>query len=672
MKILGTFELLVASIAIIAANSREDQTTQTPLFEAFAANIKEIGLLQPILVRPSGCTIDEFLDKYETELDSFKFEGNYGKRRLAAHRHNGMERIRAQIALVDIENKEDLAEWVAAIEAENNHRKPLNILEVAESIKIQRRLETSYYKISRQLGISSYKAKLIDELPDRMKNPEWHEAIRASKIGDEEAILVSRMDTDMQDRLLKPSFENGERIWIDGKFALSQVRLIKLLEDSTMRLDDVPWALEENIGAMAPCIGCQWHQPKPTAVSLFPELETDCATCSNSSCYNIKLLAAGERMVEKVAKDGGWKLDTEYKPSYQLVKEGSRRVNDGDECEHTTVRMEIAASNRSKSIKVSKWCGDVDCAKHFGKPTKPERQVQPKEIDSTEPPKVKRPRPETDGQKAMRKATEFGLQVEGKIKAEALPKIEECFIDAVKKLPTLAAKDAESFSVLIALMAKNIQLIQYVIEKLHPFLLPKSSASDAESMSYNLACNLIGLRDPEKGEKEAFKDLCFYLPVNGNKVIALIAWQMSIEHETAFNIARYYASHKAIDGIISAISIRLKGEHQRMLGDSQSLLDDENQVEDRVRKMWATPTNAKGLTIEERLVGYCIHNPKEERYLLPADALKLGYGADEPLITAVYDAWGIEPKKSLLNWDRLITEIEKVKSNYIEWFDLVS
>lgn len=214
-----------------------------------AENIKAVGILQPICVRPKG----DF------------FEIVYGERRFHAAAMAGLNRILAIVRELSDEDAEDLAI------TENLQREDITPLE--EAAAFQRALDTGRHKIDTlmvKFGKSeSYIRsrlvlnKLIEPMADLLKNEEINIGV---------AIEVAKYEPEIQQEVYECHFKN------DDSMSWRNVRI----KDIAKRLYEkyMPQLSRYNFD-MAECKKCGHNTMNQV---LFKECVEECGACQNPEC----------------------------------------------------------------------------------------------------------------------------------------------------------------------------------------------------------------------------------------------------------------------------------------------------------------------------------------------------------------------------------------------------
>ncbi|MGB9600378.1 MAG: ParB/RepB/Spo0J family partition protein [Myxococcota bacterium] len=171
-------EIIYKPIEFIKPNSNQPRKNfDEESIEELAQSIKEKGVLQPILVRPSGD----------------RFEIVFGERRFRAAMKAGLKEV--PIMIVSLDDREALETAVI----ENIHRKDLNPIEEAEAYQYMlEKFNLTQEDLSRKIGKSRPAIANILRLlrlPDNIK-----EKIRSGEIteGHARALLMAKDEMEMQ------------------------------------------------------------------------------------------------------------------------------------------------------------------------------------------------------------------------------------------------------------------------------------------------------------------------------------------------------------------------------------------------------------------------------------------------------------------------------------------
>ena len=158
-----------------------------PLDE-LAASIKQHGILQPLVVEPGA-------------------EGRYnlqiGKRRMAAAKMIGLEKVPAIILEGPLSSEESLAIRLV----ENLHREDLDPIDEAEAYSTLRKMGTKVSEIARLVGKDRY---YISHSMRLLKlHPKVREEVRQQNISREHALALLRLDPYQQLALAEEVMEEG-------------------------------------------------------------------------------------------------------------------------------------------------------------------------------------------------------------------------------------------------------------------------------------------------------------------------------------------------------------------------------------------------------------------------------------------------------------------------------
>ncbi len=153
-----------------------------------AASIKQHGILQPLVVEPG-------------------VEGRYnlqiGKRRMAAAKMIGLEKVPAIILEGPLSSEESLAIRLV----ENLHREDLDPIDEAEAYSTLRKMGTKVSEIARLVGKDRY---YISHSMRLLKlHPKVREEVRQQNISREHALALLRLDPYQQLALAEEVMEEG-------------------------------------------------------------------------------------------------------------------------------------------------------------------------------------------------------------------------------------------------------------------------------------------------------------------------------------------------------------------------------------------------------------------------------------------------------------------------------
>ena len=156
--------------------------------DELATSIKQYGILQPLVVEPGA-------------------EGRYnlqiGKRRMAAAKMIGLEKVPAIILEGPLSSEESLAIRLV----ENLHREDLDPIDEAEAYSTLRNMGTKVSEIARLVGKARY---YISHSMRLLKlHPKVREEVRQQNISREHALALLRLDPYQQLALAEEIMETG-------------------------------------------------------------------------------------------------------------------------------------------------------------------------------------------------------------------------------------------------------------------------------------------------------------------------------------------------------------------------------------------------------------------------------------------------------------------------------
>lgn len=232
-------------------------------------SIKEIGILQPVVVRPIG-------DRYQIVC---------GERRYRASLLAGLKTITSIV--------KDLTDDAAlsAMITENLQRRDISPIEEADAYEMMKsKLKLSIHEIASKLGISpgyvTRRLKLASLIPD-FKN-----LIDEKKIDIGIAIEISKMPDDVQNQLLE-EYGTGYRYNFQSLSRIKEHIKSEFMGDLSAAKFDIE---DPNLTAAGSCIGCPFNTASQTL--LFDDLTE--ARCTKHACFNEKTSLAFQQKIEAV------------------------------------------------------------------------------------------------------------------------------------------------------------------------------------------------------------------------------------------------------------------------------------------------------------------------------------------------------------------------------------
>lgn len=229
-----------------------------PEFIDLCCSVEQHGILQSILVRPSGS----------------KFEVIDGERRIRAAKKNGIKKVNAEIR--ELTDTEVIELQLIGFE----HRKGIHPL--AEATAMQQLIDTGQYSIQKVADRLGKKASYVYQRIQLLKlNDDIKQIFAEGKIELGHAILIAKHQSADQQKIIKhlegSNFrETAEllRMWISGTLMLN-------LNKAPFKIGDD--LLFQEAGS---CTKCQ--KRTGSTPDLFPEVSGD-NICTDPACYKKKV-----------------------------------------------------------------------------------------------------------------------------------------------------------------------------------------------------------------------------------------------------------------------------------------------------------------------------------------------------------------------------------------------
>jgi ParB family chromosome partitioning protein len=303
-----------------------------------AESIRAVGLLQPILVRPTA-----------TEG---RFEIVAGARRFRAARLAEVESVCVRVCqLTD-------AQTLEAQLIENLVRSDVHPYEETQGFLALMRLDPARYtaqelaaKTGKSVTFVLQRLKLADLIPAAAKS------FQKDEIATGHALLLARLSTPQQVEAFPHCFAD---VWLEGK---QKKRLVNVAEFShyiesniILELSEAPFSREDD--TLYPAAGACLNCPKRSGFNtlLFPDVKKD--SCFDPACY-------GEKVTRFIAASNLVQLAGDYR----AVPQGSAIVprskytvlKSGDRCGHATQGIVAIGNNTGAILTV---CTSIECEKH--------------------------------------------------------------------------------------------------------------------------------------------------------------------------------------------------------------------------------------------------------------------------------------------------------------------
>jgi ParB/RepB/Spo0J family partition protein len=303
-----------------------------------AESIRAVGLLQPILVRPTateGC-----------------FEIVAGARRFRAARLAEIEAVSVRVCQLSD------AQALEAQVIENLIRADVHPYEETQGFLALMRLDPARYtaqelaaKTGKSVTFVLQRLKLADLIPAAAKS--FHK----DEIATGHALLLARLSTAQQVEAFPHCFAD---VWLEGK---QKKRLVSVTEFShyidsniVLELSEAPFSREDD--TLYPAAGACLNCPKRSGFNtlLFPDVKKD--SCFDAACY-------GEKVTRFIAASNLVQLAGDYR----AVPQGSDTVprskytvlKSGDRCSYATQGIVAIGHNAGAILTV---CTSIECEKH--------------------------------------------------------------------------------------------------------------------------------------------------------------------------------------------------------------------------------------------------------------------------------------------------------------------
>jgi len=341
-----------------------------------AENIKQHGVLQPVLVRP----------RPNAPADTYELVA--GARRYRSSRLERRETIPATIReLTD-------AQVLEIQLIENLQREDVHELDEASGYASLLKLKANSYtieaiaaKVGRSPAYVNGRLQLLN-LVDEAK-----QAFRATKLTVSHAFEIARLQAKDQRRALQecfPEHRNTTAALKDKKAEAVTVRELRAWIEREVHLDLANAPFDSNDDKLLPAVGSCTRCPKRTGNNplLFPEANLKKSTCTDRECFRATLAALVQIRVKPIEAGGDEVLRVSQAPSWQgnghsrnVLFEGQfRRAKQGGECPTTRVAVLIDGKNAGTVFHV---CQNEKCSIHAAvsryQPTQHERVQRAKE-----------------------------------------------------------------------------------------------------------------------------------------------------------------------------------------------------------------------------------------------------------------------------------------------------
>src|SRR6185437_8941643 len=312
---------------------------ETALAE-LAANIKQHGVLQPVVVRPHRNGSD---GSYELVV---------GSRRYRASKLARRETIPASVRKLTDAQAAELQL------VENLVREGVHELDEASGYAALQRLNLSVYtvetialKVSRSPAYVSGRLQLL-HLVDEAK-----QAFRAGKLTVAHAFEIARLQKNDQRRALQECFpvhRNAAAVLKDSRAEAVTVRELRAWIEREVHLDLARAPFDPQDAALVPSAGSCAKCYKRTGNNplLFPETSLKKSTCTDRACFRAKVDALVQIRVASIETQGAKVLRVSQAPAWQTSRPTNalhqgqfRRAERAEQCSTTEPAVWIDGRN---------------------------------------------------------------------------------------------------------------------------------------------------------------------------------------------------------------------------------------------------------------------------------------------------------------------------------------
>src|SRR6267143_1025944 len=377
----NTIPPVVSSVLDIPLNRiQESKTNPRRTFDEaklaeLASNIRQHGVLQPVLVRPLPNGEDEF------------YELVAGARRYRASQIAKRETIPATIReLTDTECLE--LQLVENVQRADTHE-----LDEAQgyadllSLQPSNTVETIAAKVAKSPAYVNGRLQLL-KLIDEAK-----QAFRAAKLNYSHAFEIARLQPKDQQRALQecfPQHRNAAAVLKDQKAEAVTVRQLRDWIEREILLDLTNSPFDANDETLLASAGSCALCPKRTGSNplLFADVQRK-STCTDRGCYQSKVNAFVQIRVKRIEAEGEKVLSVSQAPSWQTKGQTSSTLHEGEfrrakekgECPTTKPAILVDGRNAGTVFHI---CQDDKCPVHMQvsryQPTPQERTLRAKEL----------------------------------------------------------------------------------------------------------------------------------------------------------------------------------------------------------------------------------------------------------------------------------------------------
>jgi len=404
--------------------SNPRKTFEHKALKEMAESIRAVGLLQPILVRPTA-----------TEG---RFEIVAGARRFRAARLAEIESVPVRVReLTD-------AQVIEAQVIENLIRADVHPYEETQGFLALMRLDPARYtaqelaaKTGKSVTFVLQRLKLADLIPAAAKS------FQKDEIATGHALLLARLSPAQQVEAFPHCFAD---VWLEGK---QKKRLVNVAEFShyidsniILELSEAPFSREDE--TLYPAAGACLNCPKRSGFNtlLFPDVKKD--SCFDPACY-------GEKVTRFIAASNLVQLAGDYRsvPQGSAIVPRSKYtvLKSGDRCGHATQGIVAIGNNTGAILTV---CTSIECEKHSTVQPRPMPAAfgaNPDAEDEEEPNPIQGLRQE--GRADQPPPRDF-RRIEEKVKEETAAQLRKEFSEKIFSVPSADSMELLAFMVAYA------------------------------------------------------------------------------------------------------------------------------------------------------------------------------------------------------------------------------
>jgi ParB family chromosome partitioning protein len=366
-------EIPLADISESQTNPRS-QYDERKLAE-LATNVKQHGVLQPVLVRPHP---NGTPDAYELVVGSRRYRASKLARRetIPATIRELTDTQAAEIQLIENLQREDVHE----LDEASGYAALLHLNPNTYTV------ETIAAKVGRSPAYVNGRLQLLN-LIDEAK-----QAFRAAKLTVSHAFEIARLQAKDQQRALRecfPEHRSASAILKDRKAEAVTVRELRAWIEREVHLDLANAPFDPQDAALLPSAGSCAKCPKRTGNNplLFPEANLKKSTCIDRDCFHAKVAVLVQIRAKTLEVEGEKVVRVSQVPAWQanraanVLYEGQfRKAKQTGECPTTMPAVLIDGKNAGTVFHV---CQNEKCTVHAAvtryQPTPQEREKRAKE-----------------------------------------------------------------------------------------------------------------------------------------------------------------------------------------------------------------------------------------------------------------------------------------------------